>query len=121
DGTVDASVSLTGADMPSCGCEDPGMVLNYNGATVAVNPTIQTTYGTDPNSALPASVKTQLTWNGGASQATVTYGTTGDTAGDVLAMDQQVSTAVTATGAYPSTVVVTVGTTNTTLSGTAYL
>ncbi len=52
----------------------------------------------------------------------MTYGTTGDSPGDVLVMDLQPSTAVTASGAYPWSVTITPsGGFGTTYSGTAYL
>ncbi len=40
-GAVQVGVSLNGSNLPVCGCSDPGLVLNYNGASVGVIPTIQ--------------------------------------------------------------------------------
>jgi hypothetical protein len=41
-------------------------VLNFNGDTVAVDPILEVTYGTDPNGTLPAQIALQLNWNGSA-------------------------------------------------------
>ena len=52
---------------------------------------------------LPSEIGVQLTYNGTA-QPTVTFDTTGFTAGDTLVMNVQVASAVTASGSYPWTI-----------------
>ncbi len=96
-GIATTSVSENGTAISPCGCNDAGMMLNYNSATVAVAPVIQFTYH---GSSLPTWVAGTLTWNGTA-QATVTWDTTGDYSNDLLVMDLQSTATVTASGAIP--------------------
>ncbi len=103
-----------------CGCEckddnvkagtNP-LAIAHNSSTVAVKPIIVAKLQTDFCDSVPSQVQARLTWNGTA-QSTVTYATTGHSAGDVYAMPLQVASAVSSSGIYPWSVYVkaTVGT-----------
>ena len=74
--------------------------LVYNSNTADVRPIEQATMPSNPAFSVPASISASLVWNGGTPQATVTYGTTGHSAGDTYLVDQQASSQVTASADY---------------------
>ena len=74
--------------------------LVYNSDRVSPEPIITAAVQTQNNVALPATITAQLTWNGGTPQTAQNYSTTGFTAGQELFLAQQVSSAVSTTGAY---------------------
>ena len=119
-GAVILGVPLNSTGGSTCGCTNPALYANYNGGSVG-QPTIQINLGTSAGGTVPSSVTDVLTW-GGTAEATITYGTSGISAGDVLVMDIQPTVAVTASGAYAWSVAVTpAGGTTTILTGTAYI
>ena len=83
-----------------CGCGLPPDLGLIDSQDSTVQPIIQTLFATDSGGSLPTSLSVQLTWDG-TPQSAVTFTTTGDSAGDTLVLDTQVSTPVSTTGAHP--------------------
>jgi RHS repeat-associated protein len=98
---------------------NPGFV--YNSDEVNSKPIVQFTLPTANSSSLPGTISAVLTWNGTAG-ATLTYSTSGDNPGDVLAMGAQVPSAVTTTGRYNWSLLVLIpGQSNQTINGSAFV
>src|SRR5262249_32142209 len=78
---------------------NPSLVYNRN--TIQARPVIEATLASDPAGPVPSQIQVQLTWNNGAPQSWVTFGTSGHPAGDTYLLAFQVSNTVAATGLYP--------------------
>jgi RHS repeat-associated protein len=105
----------------ACACKDDdatvgaeSFLLTHNTRTASPKPIILATLATDYCGAVPSAIAAQLTW-AGVPQGTVTFATTGHSAGDVYQLPLQVGTAVTASGVYAWSVA-----TDVTISGTTY-
>jgi RHS repeat-associated protein len=115
----------SGGQSPWGGQLSPSDSLLYSAYTANERPIVQAIFQTDPNGSVPTSLAAQLTWSGTA-QATVTYSTTGHSAGDTYLLDLQAANAVNATGAYLWSVEVKAtysggATTDRTLTGASYV
>jgi RHS repeat-associated protein len=73
--------------------------LVYDSSQVAPRPIIEAVLTTTAGLGLPTSIQATLTFNGTA-QSTVTFSTSGHSAGDTYIIDTQAASAVTSTGAY---------------------
>jgi RHS repeat-associated protein len=97
---------------------DPALV--YHSSQVSQQPIVQVQLSSANNASLPANVTAQLTL-GGTAAGTVTYSTTGFSAGDTLTMALQSSTAITTTGRYDYSVTVQAGSYNQTFTGYTFV
>jgi RHS repeat-associated protein len=97
---------------------DPALV--FNSGEVSQKPIIQVQLNSPNNASLPATISADLTFNGTAA-GTVTYNTTGFSAGDTLTMALQASSAITTTGGYSWSVNVTAGTFTHTYTGYTFV
>src|SRR5262245_22307384 len=100
--------------------------LVYLSETASPQPILEAVVASDPGDAVPTSIQVQLTWNGGAPQSSVTFSTTGHSAGDDYLVAAQVNSAVSSTGAFSWSLAITVnlsggGTANLNVNGTAYV
>jgi YD repeat-containing protein len=103
-------------------CDPAPGALDYNSDAASVKPVVQLTIPTDTNAQPVNHLYVQFTFNG-TTQSVVTYTTTGVSPGDVLTINQQAATIVTATGRYlwSATITITNDTNHvTTIKGTAY-
>jgi RHS repeat-associated protein len=94
--------------------------LVYHSSQVSQKPIVQVQLSSANNASLPANITAQLTFNGTAA-GTVTYSTTGFSAGDTLTMALQSSTAITTMGRYDYSVTVQAGSYNQTFTGYTFV
>jgi RHS repeat-associated protein len=94
--------------------------LVFHSSQVSQKPIVQVQLSSANNASLPANITAQLTFNGTAA-GTVTYSTTGFSAGDTLTMALQSSTAITTTGRYDYSVTVQAGSYNQTFTGYTFV
>jgi RHS repeat-associated protein len=94
--------------------------LVYHSSQVSQKPIVQVQLTSANNASLPANITAQLTFNGTA-MGTLTYSTTGFSAGDTLTLALQSLTAVTTTGRYDYSVSVQAGTWTQTFTGYTFV